>query len=59
MALGCRTQVTDLSQFLARRTAMALRHAGVFTRMEVVSRERLAVVASVSAALVICLGALL
>ncbi|EUA36962.1 type VII secretion protein EccB [Mycobacterium avium subsp. avium 2285 (R)] len=46
-------------QFLARRTAMALTRWRVRMEVEPGRRQNLAVVASVSAALVICLGALL
>lgn len=46
-------------QFLARRTAMALTRWRVRMEVEPGRRQTLAVVASVSAALVICLGALL
>ncbi|MBL7659759.1 type VII secretion protein EccB, partial [Escherichia coli] len=46
-------------QFLARRTAMALTRWRVRMEIEPGRRQTLAVVASVSAALVICLGALL
>ncbi|ETZ56935.1 type VII secretion protein EccB [Mycobacterium sp. MAC_011194_8550] len=46
-------------QFLARRTAMALTRWRVRVEVEPGRRQNLAVVASVSAALVICLGALL
>jgi type VII secretion protein EccB len=56
--LSTRTQVTGY-QFLARRTAMALTRWRVRMEIEPGRRQTLAVVASVSAALVICLGALL
>ncbi|BCI88356.1 hypothetical protein NIIDMKKI_35620 [Mycobacterium kansasii] len=56
--MSTRTQVTGY-QFLARRTAMALTRWRVRMEIEPGRRQTLAVVASVSAALVICLGALL
>jgi type VII secretion protein EccB len=56
--LSTRTQVTGY-QFLARRTAMALTRWRVRMEIEPGRRQTLAVVASVSASLVICLGALL
>ena len=58
LGLTTRTQVTGYS-FLARRTAMALTRWRVRMEVEPGRRQNLAVVASVSAALVICLGALL
>ncbi|HTQ22901.1 type VII secretion protein EccB [Mycobacterium sp.] len=58
LGLSTRTQVTGY-QFLARRTAMALTRWRVRMEIEPGRRQILAVVASVSAALVICLGALL
>lgn len=58
LGLSTRTQVTGY-QFLARRTAMALTRWRVRMEIEPGRRQNLAVVASVSAALVICLGALL
>lgn len=58
LGLSTRTQVTGY-QFLARRTAMALTRWRVRMEVEPGRRQNLAVVASVSAALVICLGALL
>lgn len=58
LGLSTRTQVTSY-QFLARRTAMALTRWRVRMEVEPGRRQNLAVVASVSAALVICLGALL
>jgi type VII secretion protein EccB len=58
LGLSTRTQVTGY-QFLARRTAMALTRWRVRMEIEPGRRQTLAVVASVSAALVICLGALL
>ncbi len=58
LGLSTRTQVTGY-QFLARRTAMALTRWRVRMEVEPGRRQTLAVVASVSAALVICLGALL
>ncbi|WP_033712505.1 type VII secretion protein EccB [Mycobacterium sp. MAC_011194_8550] len=58
LGLSTRTQVTGY-QFLARRTAMALTRWRVRVEVEPGRRQNLAVVASVSAALVICLGALL
>jgi type VII secretion protein EccB len=56
--LSTRTQVTGY-QFLARRTAMALTRWRVRMEVEPGRRQNLAIVASISAALVICLGALL
>ncbi|MCA4731121.1 type VII secretion protein EccB [Mycobacterium avium] len=58
LGLSTRTQVTGY-QFLARRTAMAMTRWRVRMEVEPGRRQNLAVVASVSAALVICLGALL
>lgn len=58
LGLSTRTQVTGY-QFLARRTAMALTRWRVRMEIEPGRRQILAVVASVSAALVICLGSLL
>ncbi len=58
LGLSTRTQVTGY-QFLARRTAMALTRWRVRMEVEPGRRQNLAVVASISAALVICLGALL
>jgi type VII secretion protein EccB len=58
LGLSTRTQVTGY-QFLARRTAMALTRWRVRMEIEPGRRQSLAVVASVSAAAVICLGALL
>jgi len=58
LGLSTRTQVTGY-QFLARRTAMALTRWRVRMEIEPGRRQNLAVVASVSAAVVICLGALL
>ena len=58
LGLSTRTQVTGY-QFLARRTAMALTRWRVRMEIEPGRRQTLAVVASVSAAGVICLGALL
>lgn len=58
LGLSTRTQVTGY-QFLARRTAMALTLWRVRMEIEPGRRQTLAVVASVSAAAVICLGALL
>ena len=57
LGLSTRTQVTGY-QFLARRTAMALTRWRVRMEIEPGRRQTLSVVASVSAALVICLGAL-
>ena len=54
LGLSTRTQVTGY-QFLARRTAMALTRWRVRMEIEPGRRQTLAVVASVSAALVICL----
>src|ERR1700739_1290021 len=56
--LSTRTQVTGY-QFLARRTAMALTRWRVRMEIEPGRRQNLAVIASISAAAVICLGALL
>lgn len=58
LGLSTRTQVTG-HQFLARRTATALTRWRVRMEIEPGRRQALAVVASVSAAAVICLGALL
>lgn len=58
LGLSTRTQVTGY-QFLARRTAMALTRWRVRMEVEPGRRQTLAVVASVSAALLGCLGALL
>src|SRR6201997_5296766 len=58
LGLSTRTQVTGY-QFLARRTAMALTRWRVRMEIEPGRRQTLALVASVSAGLVICLGALL
>src|ERR1700689_2210905 len=58
LGLSTRTQVTGY-QFLARRTAMALTRWRVRMEIEPRPRQTLAVGASISAALVICLGALL
>lgn len=58
LGLSTRTQVTGY-QFLARRTSMALTRWRVRMEVEPGRRQTLAVVASVSAAAVICLGALL
>ncbi len=58
LGLSTRTQVTGY-QFLARRTAMALTRWRVRMEVEPGRRQTLSLVASVSAALVICLGALL
>ncbi|GFG65025.1 ESX-5 secretion system ATPase EccB5 [Mycobacterium kubicae] len=58
LGLSTRTQVTGY-QFLARRTAMALTRWRVRMEIEPGRRQTLAVVASISAAVVICLGALL
>jgi type VII secretion protein EccB len=58
LGLSTRTQVSGY-QFLARRTAMALTRWRVRMEIEPGRRQNLAVVASISAALVICLGALL
>jgi len=58
LGLSTKTQVTGY-QFLARRTAMALTRWRVRMEVEPGRRQNLAVVASVSAGLVICLGALL
>jgi type VII secretion protein EccB len=58
LGLSTKTQVTGY-QFLARRTAMALTRWRVRMEVEPGRRQMLAVVASVSAAAVICLGALL
>ena len=58
LGLSTRTQVTGY-QFLARRTAVALTRWRVRMEVEPGRRQALAVVASVSGAAVICLGALL
>lgn len=58
LGLSTRTQVTG-HQFLARRTALALTRWRVRMEVEPSRRQSLAVVASVSAALMVCLGALL
>ncbi|HET9876593.1 MAG TPA: type VII secretion protein EccB [Mycobacterium sp.] len=58
LGLSTRTQMTGY-QFLARRTAMALTRWQVRMEVEPGRRQSLAVVASVSAGAVICLGALL
>ena len=58
LGLSTRTQMTGY-QFLARRTAMALTRWQVRMEVEPGRRQSLAVVASVSSAVVICLGALL
>jgi type VII secretion protein EccB len=58
LGLSTRTQVTGY-QFLARRTAMALTRWRVRMEIEPGRRQTLALVASVSAGLVTCLGALL
>ncbi|MEZ0365107.1 type VII secretion protein EccB [Mycobacterium sp. pUA109] len=58
LGLSTRTQVTG-HQFLARRTALALTRWRVRMEVEPSRRQGLAVVASVSAAVVVCLGALL
>ncbi|MCV6964420.1 type VII secretion protein EccB [Mycobacterium intermedium] len=58
LGLSTRTQVTGY-QFLARRTAMALTRWRVRMEIEPGRRQTLSVVASISAALLICLGALL
>ncbi|MEB3030494.1 type VII secretion protein EccB [[Mycobacterium] nativiensis] len=58
LGLSTRTQMTGY-QFLARRTAMALTRWQVRMEVEPGRRQALAVVASVSAAAVVCLGALL
>src|ERR1700739_1814647 len=58
LGLSTRTQVTGY-QFLARRTAMALTRWRVRMEIEPGRRQTLAVLASVSAAAVISLGALL
>jgi type VII secretion protein EccB len=58
LGLSTRTQVTGY-QFLARRTSMALTRWRVRMEVEPGRRQTLSIVASVSAALVICLGALL
>ncbi|SPM42706.1 type VII secretion protein EccB, partial [Mycobacterium numidiamassiliense] len=58
LGLSTRTQVTGY-QFLARRTSMALTRWRVRMEVEPGRRQTLAIVASVSAAAVICLGALL
>jgi type VII secretion protein EccB len=58
LGLSTRTQMTG-HQFLARRTALALTRWRVRMEVEPSRRQSLAVVASVSAAIMICLGALL
>jgi type VII secretion protein EccB len=58
LGLSTRTQVSG-HQFLARRTALAITRWRVRMEIEPNRRQSLAVVASVSAAAVICLGALL
>ncbi|MGH3971653.1 MAG: type VII secretion protein EccB, partial [Mycobacterium sp.] len=58
LGLSTRTQVTGY-QFLARLTAQALTRLRVRMEIEPGRRQTLAVVASVSAAAVVCLGALL
>src|ERR1700742_5087876 len=58
LGLSTRTQVTGY-QFLARRTSMALTRWRVRMEVEPGRRQTLAIAASVSAAVVICLGALL
>lgn len=58
LGLSTRTQMTGY-QFLARRTAMALTRWQVRMEVEPGRRQSLAVVASVSAGAVVCLGALL
>lgn len=58
LGLSTKTQVTGY-QFLARRTAMALTRWRVRMEIEPGRRQTLSVVASISAALLICLGALL
>lgn len=58
LGLSTRTQMTGY-QFLARRTAMALTRWQVRMEVEPGRRQSLALVASVSAAAVVCLGALL
>lgn len=58
LGLSTRTQVTG-HNFLARRTAMALTRWRVRMEIEPGRRQILAVVASVSAAGIICLGALM
>ncbi|WP_179475225.1 type VII secretion protein EccB [Mycolicibacterium vinylchloridicum] len=58
LGLSTRTQVSG-HQFLGRRTALALTRWRVRMEVEPNRRQSLAVVASVSAAAVICLGALL
>ncbi|MEI7716503.1 MAG: type VII secretion protein EccB, partial [Mycobacterium sp.] len=58
LGLSTRTQVTGY-QFLARRTSMALTRWRVRMEIEPGRRQTLAVIASISAGLVGCLGALL
>ena len=58
LGLSTRTQVSGYN-FLVRRTAMALTRWRVRMEVEPGRRQNLALVASVSAALVTCLGALL
>ena len=58
LGLSTRTQVTG-HQFLARRTALALTRWRVRMEVEPSRRQSLAMVASISAATVVCLGALL
>ncbi|MFV0493508.1 type VII secretion protein EccB [Mycobacterium sp.] len=58
LGLSTKTQVTGY-QFLARRTAMALTRWRVRMEIEPGRRQTLAVIGSVSASLVVCLGALL
>jgi len=58
LGLSTRTQVTGY-QFLARRTSMALTRWRVRMEIEPGRRQTLAVIASISAGLVVCLGALL
>lgn len=58
LGLSTRTQMTGY-QFLARRTAMALTRWQVRMEVEPGRRQALALVASVSAALAVCLGALM
>jgi type VII secretion protein EccB len=58
LGLSTRTQMTG-HQFLARRTALALTRWRVRMEVEPGRRQSLAVVASVSAATMVCLGALL
>src|SRR6201997_3267177 len=58
LGLSTRTQVSGY-QFLARRTAMALTRWRVRMEVEPGRRQNLAIVAAVSPALFLCLGALL